>query len=61
MVMSSVALVRERVLAGPNSNCVSKLFTEPHVREGDPQQENSKCSTVIKIWPWVPDGYPNPK
>jgi hypothetical protein len=43
------------------ANCTSKLQTRPLVREGVPQHDDRKCTTVIKIWPWVPDGGPTPK
>jgi hypothetical protein len=46
-------------LARPRSNCASKLYTHPLVREGTPQQETLNQKT--KIWPWAPDGSPTPR
>jgi hypothetical protein len=53
---------RVTALAGPRSNCASKLQIYPLVREGTPHQETRNCQYRKKrIWSWVPDGSSTPR
>jgi hypothetical protein len=49
---------RDLPLVRPRSNCTS---TYRPIRDGIPQQNTTKCPTVIKIWSWDPDGCPTPR